>query len=411
MSFIQDTAVDHNATQSVRNNTEAETSTDNEKHRPAYPVNIISYRNQKTPEVVVGKFGEDNKTPEIKDKSKDAASDDVSPFQQLADDLMGVIDNICNTAEEFGAEMPEEPCDKNMSDGKLMAELFYDTDDSVLSFNAMNTNKCRVDEDFNVCKNYNRQTGLKTMPFLICSENLPCETSVSRPVLSRIKTESVLKRSFSFPKDLEHVQERSAKFYRALSGDRIVPQTLRWDYNDYHGDTSENSCSSQDYNGHQSLNNVETNKGCFRSMSQDFCILDALHMSGRVNSDESTIRDTHLHSFNNNKSAENKQRNEQNKFENELQETFDVISKFVDKSVNKEIIADIGGHLDSCHIQSQVKGNEFDRKNDIVNVVDKVEHADIACEIDNVAEAEAGKEEDSDDWFDAAIAEVENWLD
>ena len=381
----------------------------------------------------------DSKTPKI--NGEVSVPDDVSPFHQLADDLMGAIDDMSHSDQNVSTEMTEDPCSESILEDKLMSELFHEEDDNLGKRDKLDEN-CRevdcnpitprmtktqlsfghsVSSRINTWTNDIRDDGNRMIPVLEVST----DTGVRRPELRRLKSDSALKRSMSFPKDLEQVNESSTKFYRAFSGDRIVPHVMRQDCYDSNNKASDNSSfkrNNNTNNANQGLNETHLTSNHLRSKSQGFCSIDSLRTGFRESFDSKSLSqadicvgdaytladicvgDTQMSFFNNTMLAERKSEN-QFASEDEFGEAFDIISKCVDEYVAKEL-DNIDGQLNSCHIQSQIIASDLKRSEDSVQASDELEHIEVIG--DRVSKDE--HLDDSDDWFDAAVADIEHWL-
>ena len=392
-----------------------------------------------------------SKTPKV--NSEVSVADDVSPFHQLADDLMCAIDDMSHTDQNVSAEMTEDPCSETNLEDKLMSELFHEDDDNLGKCGKLDEN-CRdvdcnpiahrmtktrmsfghsVSNRVNTWTNDIREDGNRMIPGMDCSEVTPV-AEVKRPELRRLKSDSALKRSMSFPKDLEQVNERSTKFYRAFSGDRIVPQVMRQDCYDSNNKALDSSCykwrNNTNYTN-QSMNKSHVTSNHLRSKSQGFCSIDSLRTDFReltqtkslsqanicgedtqtdicvgISQADISVGDTQM-SFSNN--AKPDERKSENQFvsEDEFGEAFDIISMCVDECVAKEL-DNIDGQVNSCHIQSQIIASDLKRNKDSVQASDGLERVEIIGETDRVSKDK--HLEDSDDWFDAAMADIEHWL-
>ena len=416
---------------------ESSTGKENQRNNGSQEIhNTLDDSNSKTPKVNV----------EV------SVADDVSPFHQLADDLMGAIDDMSRSDQNVSTDMSEDPCCENNTEDKLMSELFHEDDDNLGKCDKLDEN-CRdvdcnpitprmtktqmsfghsVSNGVSTWTNDIRDDGNGTIPVLDGSEEVSADTEVRRPELRRLKSDSALKRSMSFPKDLEQVNERSTKFYRAFSGDRIVPQVMRQDCYDSKDKALDSSC----YKWHNNTNytNESMNKTCvtsnhLRSKSQGFSTIDSLRTGFREFSQTKSLSqanicvgdtqtdicvgisqadivagDTQMSFSKKTKPAERKSEN-QFVSEDEFGEAFDIISKCVDECVAKEL-DNIDGQLNSCHIQSQIIASDLKRNKDSVQASDGLDHIGLIG--DRVSKEKY--REDSDDWFDAAMADIEHWL-
>ena len=318
---------------------------------------------------------------------------------------MDAMDNVCSP-DQIGLQMHEKPCEFRKSEEEIMAELFNESViDEVNETSDLSQSLYEIADDVNVRK-YSQHELRQTLP-----QSFPsCKAVLGRPKIPVLKRDSILKRSFSFPKDLEHVRDRSAKFCRALSGDRIVPQSLSYEKNEniFHAGPSKLSQSTQPLSSQISLQTAGTVASYFTNMSQGKKEADIdLTVSSIPNS----------HSFNKRPFSKTWQSFSQTdaeimqlNFKNDLEETFDVISKFVDNCVDSEIIDDIDGHLSSCHIQSQVMDSYVDKNSNTEILMDKVDHVDSDIERHSAFKATEGILADSDEWFDEAVADIENWF-
>ena len=366
--------------------------------------------------------------------------EDVSPFQQLAEDLMDVVDNICEAElvgnrqgvsdglTELGGNgqlkiggkkqlhlgdednMHEEPYVRHQTDDEIMAQLFYENEKDMSD--VAEINGANISDIYNQRKTIDSQMKFSQNEMghqngLVLNDMKNC-----RPEVLAVQKESRLKRSFSFPKDKGHGNEGSAKFYRALSGDKLVPRLLsiHQDHNESNNSSDANQFQCQSF--HPASVMGKAVKRQYVSLNQDDSVIKAETAAYGKNhiTDNTIAKDSDrkqcqsLFQFKN--SGVDKDRKE---MDSEFQDTFDVISQFVDDCVEKELI-EIGGTLDSCHIQSQAVGNELDQNNNSVKDVDCVP------EKSDVVESKAGNpviptaQTDSDDWFDAAVADIENWF-
>ena len=392
----------------------------------------------------------DSTTPKV--NGEVSVVDDVSPFHQLADDLMEAIDDMSRPDQNVSAEMTEDPCSESILEDKLMSELFHEDDDNLGKGDKSDEN-CRyvdcnpitprmtktqmsfghsVSNRINTWTNDIRDDGNRMIPALDGSEEVSADTEVRRPELRRLKSDSALKRSMSFPKDLEQVNARLTKFYRAFSGDRIVPQVMRQDCYDSNNKASDNSSfkrKNNTNNANQGLNKTHVTSNHLRSKSQGFCTIDSLRTGFRelsqtkslsqanicvgdtqtdicvgISQADVCVGDTQMSFTNNTRLAERKSEN-QFVSEDEFVEAFDIISKCVDECVAKEL-DNIDGQLNSCHIQSQIIASDLKRNKDSVQANDGLDHIEVIGD-------RASKDkhlEDSDDWFDAAMADIEHWL-
>ena len=394
----------------------------------------------------------DSKTPKV--NGEVSVADDVSPFHQLADDLMGAIDDMSCTDQNVSAEMTEDPCSESILEDKLMLELFHEDDDNLgkhdkncgdLDCNPITPRMAKTQMSFghsasnriNTWTNDIRDDGNRLIPVLDGSEEVSTDTEVRRPELRRLKSDSALKRSMSFPKDLEQVNERSTKFYRAYSGDRIVPQVMRQDCYDSNNKALDSSCYKWHNNTNytnQSMNKTHVTSNHLRSKSQGFCTIDSLRIGFRESSRSKSLSqadiyvgdtytqadicigdtytqadicggDTQMSFSNNTKQPAERKSNNQFVSEDEFGEAFDIISKCVDECVAKEL-DNIDGQLNSCHIQSQIIASDLKRNKDSGLASDKLDHIEAIG--DRVSKDK--HLEDSDDWFDAAMADIEHWL-
>ena len=366
--------------------------------------------------------------------------EDVSPFQQLAEDLMDVVDNICEAElvgnrqgvsdglTELGGNgqlklggkkqlqlgdedtMHEEPYVRHQTDDEIMAQLFYDNDkdtSDVAEINGANTS-----DIYNQRKTINSQ--------MKCSQNemghhngqVLYDLKNCRPEVLAVQKESRLKRSFSFPKDKGHRNEGSAKFYRALSGDKLVPRSLsiHQDRNESNNNSDANQFQCQSF--HPASMMGKAVKRQYKSIHQDDSVIKAETAAYSKNhiTDNKIAKDSDRKQcqslFQFKTSGVELDRKE---VDSEFQDTFDVISQFVDDCVEKELI-EIGGTLDSCHIQSQVVGNEMDQNN---NSVKEDSHLAEKSDVNGSKSGDKAiptPQTDSDDWFDAAVADIENWF-
>ena len=386
------------------------TSTDNDEpaatsvtEKATKAIRTVVDRSQKSPEVGLSESHFDHKTP--KANVNPAGVDVISPFQQLADDLMDAVDNVCST-DQIGLQMHETPCEFRQSEEEIMAELFNDSViDEVNETSDLSQSLYEIADDVDVRKYSQhelRQTLLQSIP--------SSKAVLGRHKLSFLKRDSILKRSFSFPKDLEHVRDRSAKFCRALSGDRIVPQSLSYERNEniFHAGPSKLAQSTQPLSSQISLQTAGTVASYFTNVSRGKKEADIdLSVSSIPNS----------HSFNKRPFSKAQQSFSQTDAEtlqlnckNDFEETFDVISKFVDNCIDNEIIDDIDGHLSCCHIQSQVMDSSVDKNNNTEILMDKVDHVNSDIERHSAFKATEGILADSDEWFDEAVADIENWF-
>ena len=353
--------------------------------------------------------GLETKTPEINVQKKDV--EDVSPFQQLADDLMDAVDDICQTELGGGSEMNEELYGRNQTDNEIMAQLFYenDKDANVCAGNAME-NRGILNHNKSVTDTHIKRSENGMVPS--SQQVLLLDTRVGRPEILALQKESRLKRSLSFPKDLGHMMDSSSKFYRALSGDRLVPHSLsiHQDHIGLNNESNENLHSNQFCSFELSAVKAKTNNRQSETLPQDTSVSKAETASHSKNyktnfgtqvakkSGVEILQDL---------SQTNRTGLDKDEWDDEFQETFDVVSQFVDDFVDKEMV-EIGGHLNLCHIQSQVTG--FDKNN---NSIKKIEYEtkDLDEENDRKAEVRVtDTQTDSDDWFDAAVGDIENWF-
>ena len=392
-----------------------------------------------------------SKTPEVNGEISVADDVHVSPFHQLAEDLMGAIDDMSHTDQNVSAEMTENPCSESILEDKLMSELFHEDDDNLGKRDKLDENCRDVDcnpitprmtktqmsfghsmsNRVNAWTNDIRDDGNRMIPVLDGSEEVSTDTEVRRPELRRLKSDSALKRSMSFPKDLEQVNERSTKFYRAFSGDRIVPQVMRQDCYDSNNKASDNSCFKRNNNANQGLNKTHVTSNHLRSKSQGFCPIDSLRTGFRELSQTKSLSQANIcvgdtqtdicvgisqadvcvggtqMSFSNNTRLAEKKSENQLVSKDEFGEAFDIISKCVDECVAKEL-DNIDGQMNSCHIQSQMIASDLKRNKDSVQASYKLERVEIIDETDRVSKDK--HLEDSDDWFDAAMADIEHWL-
>lgn len=380
-----------------------ESAAKSETDKPTNAINTVTDRSQKSPEAGISQSCHDHNRPVS--NANQLSVDVVSPFQQLADDLMDAMDNVCDTDQQ-GLQMHEEPCEFRKSEEEIMAELFNEADsDEINETSDLNQSKHKLGNDVNLVNDSLLKQRQILTPSIPC-----CEAVLGRPEISVLKKDSVLKRSFSFPKDLEQVRDRSAKFCRALSGDRIVPRCLNYEKDDsnFHEEPSKLSQSTQLLFSGINLMTTGTFETCFTSVSQG---------KEEYDLDLSRIRIPSSFSFNK-KPFSNAQRslsqadNEdmQLNCNNHFEETFDVISTFVDNCVDREIIDDIDGHLSSCHIQSQVMDSYVDKNNNTEMLMDKVDHVNSDIERNSAFKASEGVLADSDEWFDEAVADIENWF-
>ena len=370
------------------------------------------------------------KTPEVNLNQKDV--EDISPFQQLAEDLMDAVDNICETESggrgqtsvdshiEFGGgsdEMHEEPFVRTQTDDEIMAQLFYDNDKDTNDCGEINfENRSALNQNKKIKDTHMKGSHNEMVPR---NGQVLAETKVCRPELLTIQKDSRLKRSFSFPKDSGHSKEGSAKFYRALSGDKLVPHSMsvHQDHNELNGVSNKNLLPNQYHSFQPVIMKGKNNRSIFDSLHQDSSMFKAEIVAHNKNyktnvetAKKSAVETYQSLSQTNKMGLEKASPFDKEKLVNEFQDTFNVISQFVDDCVDKEMV-DIGGHLNMCHIQSQVVGNEFDQNNNSVKEEDCV-----TKKSGDVKEGKAGDKvidkplTDSDDWFDAAVADIENWF-